>query len=108
MRLPAFVVTISALLVSTAAFAQSAVLLLDANKNNRCMKAGKGGMWTLRDTRVNALAVPLSVVKVTLVRNDDSGAPPREVVRFLTVGETADLGCAQGKRSVSYQIVGQQ
>ena len=108
MRLPAIVVTICALLISTAGVAQSAVLLLDANKNNRCMKSGKGGMWTLRDTRVNLMPTQLSVMEVTLLRRDSSGAPPRHVVRFLSVGETADLGCAQGKPTITYQIVGQQ
>ena len=72
------------------------------------MKSGKGGVWTLRDTRVNAMPTQLGAVKVTLLRSDGSGAPSRQVVRFLAIGETQELECAQGKLTVNYQIVGQE
>ncbi|QEE30647.1 hypothetical protein FTW19_23240 [Terriglobus albidus] len=88
----------------------SAVLRLDSDPNNRCMKAKEGGMWVLQ----NPQPLPLgrnsqpSTVVVTLLRSDNSTNPPRQVVYTLSNGQTVELECAQGKNPVTYQIVDQR
>ena len=106
MRL-ATIATLGALLTTTAGNAQSVVLTLDSNPENRCVKTKSGAMWVLQDPPAPANSQP-SVVVVTLLRSDNSGAPSRNVSYTLSSGQTVKLECSQGNPMVSYQIVQQQ
>ena len=106
MRL-ATIVTLGALLTTTAGNAQSVVLTLDPSPENRCVKAKSGAMWVLHDPPAPTNGQP-SVVVVTLLRSDSSGKPSRNVSYTLSSGQTVELGCSQGNPIVSYQIVKQQ
>jgi hypothetical protein len=106
MRLP-IIVTVSALLASTAGNAQSVVLSLNSNPENRCEKAKQGAMWTLHDPPAPTNSQP-GVVVVNLLRSDSSGNQSRTVSYTLSSGQTVELECSQGNPMVSYQIVSQQ
>ena len=106
MRLAIFV-TLGALLTSTAGKAQSVVLNLDPNPENRCEKAKSGAMWVLHSAPAPTYSPPIYVV-VTLLRSDSSGRPSRTVSYTLVSEQTVELECSQGKPTVSYQIVKQQ
>jgi hypothetical protein len=106
MRL-ATILTVSALLAATSGHAQSVVLSLDSNPENRCEKAKQGAMWTLHNPPAPTNGQP-SVVVVSLLRSDSSGRPSRTVSYTLTSGQTVELECSQGNPTVAYQIVSQR
>jgi hypothetical protein len=106
MRL-SLIVTLSAVLASTAGNAQSVVLGLDPNPENRCEKAKAGAMWTLYDPPAPTYGPPNSVV-VTLLRSDSSGKPSRTVSYTLVSGQRLELECSQGNPTVSYTITSQR
>lgn len=93
------------LLASSAVFAQNAVLKLDST-SKKCAKESAGGMWIVHDTTVvNPSRPQMKTFTVTLTMTPTSGASSRQVVRFLTVGGSSDLGCSEGKDGATYQIV---
>jgi len=94
------------LLAPAIGLAQNAVLNLDTSSGNRCAKATAGGLWTVHDATPNNPNTPrIHTLTVTLSMLPVSGAPSRQIVRFLTAGGSADLGCSQGKDGASYQVV---
>ena len=107
MRL-SIIVTVSAVLASTAGNAQSVVLSLNSNPENRCEKAKQGAMWILHNPPNPTNDNQPSTVVVTLLRSDSSGNQPRSVSYTLSSGQIVELECSQGKPTVSYQIVSQQ
>ena len=94
----------------SASAGNSAVLRLDSDPNNRCMKAKEGGMWVLQNPQPfsSGRNSQPSTVVVTLLRSDNSTNPPRQVVYTLSNGQSVELECAQGKNPVTYQIVDQK
>jgi hypothetical protein len=106
MRL-SIIVTVSVLLAAMAGNAQSVVLSLDSNPENRCEKSKQGAMWTLHNPPAPTNSQP-SVVVVNLLRSDSSGNASRAVSYTLSSGQTVELECSQGKPTVSYQITSQQ
>jgi hypothetical protein len=110
MRLIFLGFALTALVPSIPAVAQMAVLGQDTNPKNRCEKSGEGAMWTLHDTRVPGTwgtPPPAGLITVNLTRLETL-VPPQHVVRLLTAGETADLGCQGKQSSVSYLYVDQK
>jgi hypothetical protein len=101
MRTRTVALLIGTLAMSAGCVAQTAFLSLNTAPQNHCEKAGQGGIWTLNNTQSGS-------VSVTLLRFVAGETQPQTIVRILTAGETADLGCAQGKPVVTYQIAGQQ
>lgn len=93
-------------LFSTAGNAQSVVLRLDSNPENRCVKAKQGGMWVLSDPPATTNSQPSTVI-VNLLRSDSSGNQSRMVSYTLSSGRTVELECSQGNPIVSYHMVSQ-
>ena len=106
MLLP-IVVAVSVALGASVGNAQSVVLRLDSNPENRCEKVKQGAMWKLLNPPAPTNGQP-NVTVVSLLRSDSSGNPSRTVSYTLSSGQTIELECSQGTPTVSYQIVDQR
>jgi len=110
MHLAKIIFAFSMPLISSLVIAQNVILSLDTNPKSRCDKSGKGGVWILRDTRVNAPPginnTQTGLLPVSVLRFDGSGHLPQKSVQYLSSGQTVELGCSEDQPTgVSYQLV---
>jgi hypothetical protein len=89
--------------------AQRAMLSLDSSPDNRCTNNREGGLWTVRDNSPRNRQRPESYMLTVTIRTLPLRTiKPYEVVRFLTPGGSAELGCSQGDNGANYQIVSEK
>jgi hypothetical protein len=89
--------------------AQRAMLSLDSSPDNRCTRQGEGGMWMVRDNSPRNRQRPESYMLTVTIRTLPLRTiKPYEIVRFLTPGSSAELGCSRGDNGANYQIVSEK
>jgi hypothetical protein len=85
------------------------MLSLDSSPDNHCTKNGEGALWVIRDNSPRNAQRPESYTLTVTIRTLPLRTiKPYQVVRFLTPGASAELGCSQGANGANYQIVSEK